>query len=120
MIRINLAISGYLIMIEASNPTYYFSALKSYKALKINSKRYRGSEKTWDYWLSDSVLEDIRDITKRAEQNYSLDLNLGFFDDAQSARKVADWLKKNENSFSHKVVRLLGSTNVFLLRVQWK
>ncbi len=100
-------LSGYLIVVQAANPTYYFAALKACKPLRIMGKEYCGSGRTWDYHLPNSAPETVRAVVARAEDYYSENLKYGFFDNLQSALYVTSWLNSGGGELSYEVVRVV-------------
>ncbi|MCE9793832.1 MULTISPECIES: hypothetical protein [Shewanella] len=99
-------ISGTIIVVRADLQTYYFATDQVNKILRVSNKIYCGCGRSWDYWLPDSVPENIKKLTKEAEDSYSQNLMYRLFQTREKAKLVLDWLNENDDDFSYETIEV--------------
>ena len=87
-------------------PIYYLAAEQANKSLEVSNKVYSGCGRSWDYWLPDSAPNNVKEITKKAEDTCSQNLMYSLFDSIEEAKTVLDWVNKSEDEFSYSLLEI--------------
>ena len=90
-------------------PIYYLACEQSNKSLEISNKVYSGCGRSWDYWLPNNAPENVKKLTKKAEDTYSQNLMYSLFSSSEEAKTVLDWVNDSEDEFSYSLLEIYSN-----------